>query len=95
VATDLVWLINHTCTNISQLANREAKGFFKMLSPNAEPTCHRWGERLRKLSIKKFAKFVSIRKEVINTVLYVIYSMRFDVFPKNPGNTSAEIYEKQ
>jgi hypothetical protein len=56
-----------------------------MLPLSAEPTCHKWGERLRKLSIKKFAKFVSIRKEVINTVLYVIYSMLFDVFPTKSG----------
>ncbi len=42
-----------------------------------------------------FAKFVSERKEVINTVLYAIYSMQFNAFPKNPGTTCAEIYKKQ
>jgi hypothetical protein len=85
-------LADHTRTDISQLANREPKGFFKKLPPSAAPTCHRWGESFL---FKKSPNLLALRKELLNTVLYIIYSMRFDVFSKNPGNTSAEIYEKQ
>ncbi len=49
-----------------------------------------WDERGCVITV--FAKFVSARKEVKHTVLYVAYSMQFNVFPKNPGTTRAEIY---
>jgi hypothetical protein len=42
-----------------------------------------------------FAKFFSIKKEVIQTVLYVVYFMQFNIFPKNQGTMCAEIYENQ
>jgi hypothetical protein len=39
---------------------------------------------------------LALRKKIIQTDVYVIYPMQFDVFfPTNPGNTSAEICEKQ
>jgi hypothetical protein len=42
------------------------------------------------------ARFLALRKDVIHTVLYIVYAMELDVFSqKNPGNTSAEICEKQ
>ncbi len=38
----------------------------------------------------------AFRKEVIHTVLYVVYFLQFNVFfPKNPETTCAEICEKQ
>ncbi len=48
------------------------------------------------LSINEFAKFVSVRKEVIRAVLYVDFLCSLMFFQtKNLGTICAEIYEKQ
>jgi hypothetical protein len=37
-------------------------------------------------TLQYFAKFASVRKEVMHTFLYVVSSMKFDVLSKKSGN---------